>query len=161
MTALASPQAAAVARAATAEHYEMGKGAIRLLLDASQTGGALAVHWTELRDGMVGANPHLHHGSSELFYVLDGTAQMLAGDEVLTATTGDLIVVPPNVAHAFAAAPGNDAQLLIVITPGIERFEFFRDVVRVRRGELDQATFIARQEHYDTYPADPAVWSAR
>jgi quercetin dioxygenase-like cupin family protein len=151
----------AVARAATAEVLEAGAGAIRLLLDASQTGGALSAHWAELRDGALGASPHRHSGSSELFCVLDGSMHLLAGDEVVTATAGDLVVVPPNTAHAFAAVPGSNAQLLVVITPGVERFEFFRDLARVHRGELDRETFMAGQERYDTYPAEATVWNRR
>jgi hypothetical protein len=60
--------------------------------------------------------PH-HADSAELFYMLDGTAQLLSGEQVVTAERGDLVVVPPGLAHAFAAAPGEDADILIVITP--------------------------------------------
>lgn len=162
MTAIAEAgPTGAVARAMAAEVLEGPAGAIRLLLDASQTGGVLSAHWTELRDGALGANPHRHSGSSELFYVLGGSAHLLAGEEVVTATAGDLVVVPSNVAHAFAAVPGNDAQLLVVITPGVERFPFFRDLARVHRGELDGETFIAGQERYDISPADHSVWKTR
>ncbi len=132
---------------------------IRLLLDASHTGGAVSVHQTVLRNGVVGANPHLHTGSSELFYLISGTAELLTGDEVVTATMGDLVVVPPKTGHAFAAAPGCDAELLIVITPGIERFEFFRDLVRVQTGELERAEFMAGQSAYDTHPASSPAWT--
>jgi hypothetical protein len=37
--------------------------------------------------------------------------------------------------HAFAAARGSSADLLIVIAPGVERFEYFRRLIRVARGE--------------------------
>jgi uncharacterized RmlC-like cupin family protein len=33
-----------------------------------------------------------------------GTVQVLSGEEVLTAGEGDLLVVPPKLPHAFAAA---------------------------------------------------------
>lgn len=39
----------------------------------------------------------------------------------MIAERGDLVVVPPGLAHAFAAAPRHDADILIVITPGVER----------------------------------------
>jgi hypothetical protein len=38
--------------------------------------------------------------------------------------------------HAFAAPPGSGADLLIVIIPGVERFEYFRHLARIAAGEL-------------------------
>ena len=37
-----------------------------------------------------GAPPHHHTGSSELFYVVSGAAQMLADESVMTADESDL-----------------------------------------------------------------------
>jgi uncharacterized cupin superfamily protein len=78
--------------------------------------------------------PHRHDNSSELFYILDGAFDLLVGEEVVTARTGDLLGVPPGVAHAFAAHRGSTAEALIIATPGIERFDYFRHVVRRREG---------------------------
>ena len=38
--------------------------------------------------------------------MLGGTVQILSGEHVETAQAGDLIVVPPKVAHVFAATAG-------------------------------------------------------
>ena len=62
--------------------------------------------------------PHHRASSAELFYVLSGAIQLLADDRLLGAGEGDPAVVPPGLPHAFAAARGSDADLLIVITPG-------------------------------------------
>jgi quercetin dioxygenase-like cupin family protein len=56
--------------------------------------------------------------AAELFYVLGGALQVLVGDQVVLAETGDVVMVPPGVMHAFAAAPGCDAELLAIVTPG-------------------------------------------
>ena len=151
----------AVATAADAEVYELGDAMLQLLLDASHTGGALSAHRCRLPNGTVGANPHQHLTATELFYVLSGKADLLAGTRLIRAVEGDLVVVPPTSPHAFAAAPDSNAELLVVITPGIERFEFFRNLVRVRTGELDMETFMASQADYDTYPADAGPWNTR
>lgn len=152
---------AAVATAADAEVFALGDAMLQLLLDASHTGGALSAHRCRLPDGTVGANPHQHLTATELFYVLSGEADLLAGSRLIRAREGDLVVVPPASAHAFAAAPGHTAELFVVITPGIERFDFFRNLVRVRAGELDLATFMASQSDFDTYPADGGPWNTR
>src|SRR5216117_1224337 len=76
---------------------------VRLLADSSATGGLLSAVRVTLAEGADGARPHQHARSSELFYVLGGAVEILSGDQVLTAHAGDLIIVPPKQAHAFAA----------------------------------------------------------
>lgn len=98
-------------------------------------------------------------GSAELFYLLDGTAQLLSGDRVITAESGDLVIVPPGLAHAFAAAPGHDADILIVITPGVERFEYFRHLERIAYGKQPPESLLEVQELYDTYFQSSAPWN--
>lgn len=151
----------AVAVAADVKTLRIGADTIHLLLDASHTHGAVSAHRVQLRPGGNEASPHRHTRSSELFFVLSGAIDVLAGDRVRTATEGDLIVVPPGVAHAFAAAAGASGELLVIVTPGIERFEFFHQLARVFRGECDAAEFMSDQPKYDTYPAENTAWSNR
>jgi quercetin dioxygenase-like cupin family protein len=149
-----------VVREADAEVIGQSPTTIRLLADAGSTGGALSTQRVSLSNGADGAKPHHHTNSAELFYMLDGTAQLLSGDQVVTAERGDLVVVPPNLAHAFAAAPGHDADILIVITPGVERFEYFRHLERIAYGKVPPQSLLDVQELYDTYsPAWDAVRS--
>ncbi|GAA2014377.1 cupin domain-containing protein [Catenulispora yoronensis] len=149
-----------IARSAEAEVIGRAPTTIRLLADSSSTGGALSTQQVTLADGADGAKPHHHAGSAELFYVIDGTAQLLSGDQVVTAGRGDLVVVPPGLVHAFAAAPGEDADLLIVITPGVERFEYFRHLERIAYGKVPPESLLDVQEIYDTYFRTSSVWEA-
>ncbi|MFC6932217.1 cupin domain-containing protein [Actinomadura yumaensis] len=112
-----------------------------------------------LADGADGATPHHHETASELFFVLDGTLQVLSGEEVITAGKGDLLVVPPLTAHAFGAAPGHDADLLIVITPGVERFDYFRLLGRLAAGEDVFAELLESQERFDNHFLDSPLWT--
>ena len=58
-----------------------------------------------LADGADGASPHHHASSAEMFYVLSGSAQLLAGSRLLIAAEGGLAVVPPGLPHAFEETP--------------------------------------------------------
>jgi uncharacterized RmlC-like cupin family protein len=98
--------------------------------------------------------------SSELFYVLSGSVDVLTGDRVVTGTGGDLIVVPPGLPHAFAATAGHPAELLIVITPGVERFEYFRHLGRIARGEVPAESLLEVQDRYDTHFLVSPPWRA-
>ncbi|GHO42206.1 cupin domain-containing protein [Ktedonospora formicarum] len=86
---------ALVVREADVEVLGLTPLTTRLLADSDKTGGALSIMRTTMGAGIEGARPHTHHRSAELFYVLDGQLQLLAGDEVVTANKGDLVVVPP------------------------------------------------------------------
>lgn len=101
-------------------------GGFGLLADAGQTGGALGANRLTLGEGADGARPHLHKLSSELFYVVDGTMEFFLDGAMTTMSAGGLVVVPPRMPHAFGAAPGSTADLIAVLTPGIERFGYFR-----------------------------------
>ena len=130
----------------------------RLYADSSATGGALSSQRITLLHGAAGATPHHHAGSSELFYIISGAAEMLTGERVLTAGEGDLIVVPPGTVHAFAAAHGSDADLLIILTPGVERFEYFRQLQRTAADQAPLESILRTQDRYDNHCDDSPVW---
>jgi hypothetical protein len=79
---------------------------------------------------------------------------------VLTLQAGDLAVVPPATAHAFAASPAATADLLIVITPGVERFEYFRLLARFAQGQATLDDLLAAQDRFDNHLLDSAEWRA-
>ena len=149
-----------VVRAADAEVVGRAAARVRLLADSSATGGALSTVQVTLARDADGARPHQHAGSAELFYVLEGAVQVLSGTDILTAERGDLVVVPPRMAHAFAAARGKSADLLIVITPGVERFEYFRKLERIAYGKDPPESLKDVQALYDTYFLDSPEWDA-
>ncbi|RII13854.1 Cupin domain protein [Streptomyces sp. YIM 130001] len=151
--------ASVIVRSSDAEVIGRAPTTVRLLADSSATGGALSTQRVTLEGGADGASPHRHENSAEMFYLLDGEAQLLAGDEVVTAERGNLVVVPPGLPHAFAAAPGCDADLLIVITPGVERFEYFRHLQRIALGEVTPESLLEVQEIYDNYFLQSATWA--
>lgn len=133
------------------------------MADSSATGGRLsAQRVTPWPAAPMAARPHHHTGSAELFYVISGSAQLLAGERLVVAGEGDLAVVPSGLIHAFAAAYGSDADLLIVITRGVERFEYFRHLARIATGQQPPESLLEVQDRYDTYFDDsPAWWQAR
>lgn len=151
---------AVLVREADAEILGMAPVTARLLADSDATGGALSVMRTALGEGANGALPHTHTKSAELFYVLDGEVQILTGEQVVSANRGDTAVVPPNMAHAFAAAPGHAAELLIVLAPGIERFGYFRLLERLARGDATVDDLLASQELYDNHFLESPAWRA-
>ncbi|MGW6879052.1 cupin domain-containing protein [Streptomyces goshikiensis] len=150
-----------VVRAADAEVIRSAPDSTnRLLVDSDAVGGALSSMRVTLGKGANGARPHHHGRSAEMFYILDGTAQLLAGERVVTAERGDVVIVPPGQQHAFAAAPGEIADMLVIITPGVERFEYFRHLERIRYGKVPPESLLEVQELYDSHFGTSEIWSA-
>jgi quercetin dioxygenase-like cupin family protein len=149
-----------IVRSAKAEVLGSPTANIKLLADNNATGGALSTVKVTLEKGGAGANPHRHDRSAEMFYVLEGVVQVLSGTQIIMAEKGDVIVVPPKLAHAFSADRSCGAELLIVITPGVERFEYFRKLMRIAQGKEPPGSLQDVQDLYDTYFMKSPEWEA-
>ncbi|MDR7167065.1 mannose-6-phosphate isomerase-like protein (cupin superfamily) [Nocardia kruczakiae] len=156
----ASAQTAPVlVRADQAENLQDGAlSLITLLTDAGQTGGALTANKATLRKGSPGAPAHFHTAATEMFLVLNGSVRILLGENIVRLEQGDFLTVPPTVPHAFAPAAGADAELLVVFTPGLHRFDYYRLLERVHRGEASVEEIRAISQRYDNHYVDSPVW---
>lgn len=153
---------ALVVRSEGAEYVPLPQqgGGFRLLADSGATGGALGANRLTLGEGADGAGPHYHARSSELFYVLDGTVRFSLDGEMETVGPGALVVVPPRMPHAFGATPGSTAELLVVLTPGVDRFGYFRALGRIQHGLESLDSLRAEQDRYDVHFLDPSAWKS-
>jgi quercetin dioxygenase-like cupin family protein len=143
--------------AAAAEQVDSPPHLITLLADGGDTNKSFSVIRVDLRPGFDGAVPHVHSGFAELLYVIDGEVEVLSGDRISIARPGDLAVVPPGAPHAFGALPGGPASLLAVIGPGIDRFQYFRELAAVANGEVAKlAPEIPGR--YDSQLVDSPAW---
>jgi mannose-6-phosphate isomerase-like protein (cupin superfamily) len=150
---------AVLIRADEAEVLGTGANTIRLLADGSDTDGAISANRTHLAPGTDGPPPHLHRGSAEIFFVLDGALEALAGDRVLTLQKGDFLVVPKSMPHAFATPAGSGADVLVVFAPGMQdRSSYFRLVDRVAKGQASPQEILATQERFDNHFLDSPLW---
>ncbi len=134
------------------------KPALWLLADSGHTGGYLGANRLYLRAGEPGTKPHYHEKSAEAFYVLDGTLRMLVGTDVVTVDRGGYVVVPPGVRHAFAAPPETSADVLITLAPGVERFDYFRVLPEILRGNFAPEEVDRIHERYDVHFVDAPEW---
>jgi mannose-6-phosphate isomerase-like protein (cupin superfamily) len=109
----AHPTHAVIVRHENAELLELPGAAFRLLVDSGATHGTLGANRLSLGTGADGANPHFHARCWELFYLIEGSMEFLLDDRVSTVAPGDLVLVPPQMPHAFGAAPGSTADVLL------------------------------------------------
>jgi mannose-6-phosphate isomerase-like protein (cupin superfamily) len=134
---------------------------ITLLADAPETGGAVTVNRATLTVGSPGAPPHSHTRAAESFFVLDGELQVLVDDKVIDLAKGDFLLVPPGTTHAFAPPEGKEADILVIFTPGMRRFDYYRLLGRVHTGEAEVSDLAACSEEFDNHYAVSEVWADR
>ena len=129
-----------------------------LLADSSTTQGALSSHRVVLARGADGA---VRTGTIRPLSCSSSSAVNLTswpGTMPSPQPPAILLVVPPGLAHAFGAHRGSAAEALIIITPGIERFDYFRHVVRLRAGTEPREILLALQDRFDTHFVESAAW---
>ncbi|MEX2984781.1 cupin domain-containing protein [Streptomyces sp. C36] len=147
-------------RAADAETVSDPSSVMTLLADCGTDGSSLTSYRSSFAKGAVGAPAHFHTRASELFFVIGGSLRVLVDDEVKVLNEGDFLLVPPHTPHAFAAAPGAEADVLFVFTPGMPRFDYLRLLNRVMRGEASPQEIKESSERFDNHYVDSPVWRA-
>ncbi|PJN05163.1 cupin [Streptomyces sp. CB01201] len=153
---------AVLTRHAEAEICADPSSVMTLLADADTAGpgGGFTSYRSSFSEGAVGAPAHFHTKATELFFVIGGSLRVLVGDEVTVLNAGDFLAVPPHTPHAFAAAPGAEADILFVFTPGMGRFDYLRLLGRVMRGEADPKEIAESAERFDNHYVDSPAWRA-
>ncbi|MBW5424472.1 cupin domain-containing protein [Streptomyces sp. BG9H] len=147
-------------RATTAETTSDPSSVMTLLADCGTDGSSVTSYRSTFAEGAVGAPAHFHTKASELFFVIGGALQVLVDDKVEVLEQGDFLLVPPHTPHAFAAAPGHEADVLFVFTPGMPRFDYLRLLGRVMRGEASPQEIKDSSEQYDNHYVDSPAWRA-
>ncbi|MEJ2863684.1 cupin domain-containing protein [Actinomycetospora flava] len=143
-----------VVRPGEAATLPLAHGAFELLTD----GCAVSASRLTLATGADGAPPHHHESSHEVFYVLDGTMLFRLGDALTTVGKGGLVIIPPGLTHAFGAAEGEVADVVILLSPGVERFGYFEQLSLISRGEADFASLLPQQDRYDVHLDELPDW---
>ncbi|MEV0639222.1 cupin domain-containing protein [Streptomyces sp. NPDC050619] len=152
-------RSALLVRAPEAERLADGPSSlITLFADSNDTHEALTANRATLQAGSPGAPAHFHTLAAEVLFVLGGSMMVLAGEEVHTLEEGDFFLVPPRVPHAFAPAPGRDADALVLFTPGLPRFDYYRLLERVAQGVATVQEIRDSSERYDNHYVDSPVW---
>jgi quercetin dioxygenase-like cupin family protein len=91
----------------------------------ASTGGALGLVEASIPPGS-GPPPHRHTREDEAFYLLAGSLEIRADEDIVHATAGDFVFLPRGGVHGFRNMGLDAARSLILISPaGFE--EFFAD----------------------------------
>ncbi len=84
--------------------------------------------WSRFAAGRDGADLHVHHHHTDLFYVLEGELTLRLGveGEAVRLPAGTAARVPPFVVHGFRNASGAEVRYLNLHAPGRQFADFMR-----------------------------------
>jgi mannose-6-phosphate isomerase-like protein (cupin superfamily) len=109
---------------------ELGGGRVRELVPAATTDGRMTLLEHLLSPRSLGSPVHTHADTVEISIVTQGTIGVLLGDREFEAVTGDVVVKPAGIPHAFWNPTDEPARFVELLTPsGFERY--FTDLAAI------------------------------
>jgi mannose-6-phosphate isomerase-like protein (cupin superfamily) len=128
-------------------------GPIQMIVqeDGTQTRGTLGVAEFTVPPHAPTPPAHIHHAHEEVFYVLEGELDFLAGTETVRAGAGTFVMVPIGALHTFRNPTDKPARFLNTFTPPryIHYFEELSQLIHAAV-PLDSPQFIDLMARYDT-----------
>src|SRR5215203_5345166 len=94
-----------------------GMDAITLIATSEETGGSIGV-FEDISSPGDGPPRHVHYGSDELFYVLEGEFLLLVGERQESVSAGTYVFVPRGTVHAYKVIGTERGRLLMAFIPG-------------------------------------------
>ncbi|MCI0414923.1 cupin domain-containing protein [bacterium] len=128
--------------------YEWSKDHVFVKSRLDLSVGRLTLVEDTLKPGFFLARHH-HKKMIEIFYILEGAVEFAFDDEIILATPGTTLNVPPEVRHAVQSPQG--ARLLTIFSPG--GFDsYLEELVVLTEGQYADADFMRRlSEKYDIF----------
>ena len=103
--------------------YSLGKMRAVFKADHGESDERYAISEWWLEPGCTGPGAHLHEENEEIFYVLEGTASILVGEDWRTLGKGSFLRIPAGVMHDFENRSDAPMGLLNIFMPGgFEKF---------------------------------------
>ncbi len=115
----------------TSEEITIGELGIRFLLEGEASGGAVALFEFSVPAGARVPIAHSHDAYEETIYGLEGTLTWTVDGRQVEVGPGEALCIPRGVVHRFDNEHDDDARMLAIVTPGILRSDYFREMAAV------------------------------
>ena len=115
----------------TSDEITIGELGIRFLLEGEASGGSVALFEFAVPAGARVPIAHSHDGYEETIYGLEGTLTWTVDGTQVDVGPGEALCIPRGVVHRFDNEHDVDARMLAIVTPGILRPDYFREMAAV------------------------------
>jgi quercetin dioxygenase-like cupin family protein len=113
------------------EEITIGELGIRFLLEGDASGGAVTLFEFSVPAGARVPIAHSHDAYEETIYGLEGTLTWTVEGRQVDVGPGEALCIPRGVVHRFDNEHDDDARMLAIVTPGILRPDYFREMAAV------------------------------
>lgn len=113
------------------DEITIGELGIRFLLEGEASGGAIALFEFSVPARARVPIAHSHDAYEETVYGLDGTLTWTVDGRQVDVGQGEALCIPRGVVHRFDNEHDVDARMLAIVTPGILRPDYFREMAAV------------------------------
>jgi len=113
------------------EEIKVGTMAIRFLVEGDESAGSVAMFEFDVPAGTKVAAGHSHDGYEETIYGLEGVLTWTIEGTPIDVGPGDALLIPRGAVHQFDNTVHVDAKALAVVTPGVLRSDYFREVAAI------------------------------
>jgi len=122
---------------------------VEILARPTQTGGAASLYRWRLAPTSRGPAPHRHTTFDETFVVETGEIDYYDGTTWRTLRPGDTAHAPRGGVHALRKTRPEPATVLMLLTPGVPREDYFAALATTDEHDLPQL-----HARHDNHPAD-------
>ncbi|WP_285101369.1 cupin domain-containing protein [Promicromonospora sp. MEB111] len=119
-------------------HLGASGSTIEVLASVGETDGALSLYRWRLAPTSRGPAPHFHTTFGETFVVEDGEVDYFDGTAWRTLRAGGMAHSPRGTVHGLRKERDEPATLLMVLSPGVRREDYFAQLATVREADMDR-----------------------
>jgi quercetin dioxygenase-like cupin family protein len=149
MSATATPVIRMPAEPAGNEGVTLGGHPMVFLVTGQDTKHTSMFDWTIPAGFATGL--HVHRVQEETFYMLEGECEWRVGDQVVQATPGTYLFVPPGVPHNITNVSARPARVLMTVSPPGHEHYFRKLAELAEQGGHRNANAIGElRARYDT-----------
>ena len=115
----------------TYEEIRIGQLTIRFLVEGHASGGSVAIFEFDVPAGAKVPVAHSHDAYEETIYGIDGVLTLTVEGRKIEIGKGDALCIPRGAVHRFDNLHTGGAKMLAVVTPGILKPDYFREIAAV------------------------------
>ena len=132
------------------EHHALGVSSTDFKVSTRDSSGCLFImEHTSRKQG--GPPRHLHHNEDEWFYAIEGDYVIEVGSERFRLKSGDSILGPREVPHAWAFVGDKPGKMLIAFAPANKMQVFFREGMRRHNNAYSNSANEGDKEFFHAY----------
>jgi len=115
----------------TSEEIKIGGLAIRFLLEGKASGGSVAMFEFDVAAGARVPIAHSHDAYEKTIYGLAGVLTFTVDGRKTEIGPGEALCIPRGAIHRFDNFHSAEAKMLAIVTPGVLRPDYFREIAAV------------------------------